>query len=127
MSPGIGDAVAFALGNTAGPEDPLLADIAKRHRGQIKADLVAQFLPQIVGKTSAAVAAAADRRARAAAHRMERLVDRNDDVGDPRLVAVVREEIAAAWPAHAADQPAATQFGEQLFEVGQRDLLPGGD
>ena len=57
----------------------------------------------------------------------DRLVDREDDVGDAGVVAVMREQIAAARPAHALDETAAAQLGEKLLEIGQRNLLPLGD
>src|SRR5438094_6298691 len=37
------------------------------------------------------------------------------------------QEIAAARPAHAVDKAALAQLGEELLEIGQRNLLPRGD
>src|SRR5712691_11326082 len=119
--------VCLALGEAAGAEHALFADVAKRHRAQIQVDLIAQFLPEIMGQTSAAIAAAADRFAGGTSHRVERLVDRDDNVGNPDLVAVMPQAIAAAGPAHAADQATAPQLGKELLEIGERDLLPFGD
>src|SRR5580704_7602347 len=90
-------------------------------------DLVAQFFPQIMGQTSAAVDAAAGYRAGGTSDGVDRLVDSQDDVGDARVVAMMRQQIAAARAAHALDQTAAAQLGEQLLEIRQRNLLPLGD
>src|SRR3954468_874487 len=78
-------------------------------------------------QTSAAVAAAADRLPGRTSHGVDRLVDREDDIGDTRRVAVMREKISAARPADALDEAAATQFREELFEIGQRGLLALGN
>ena len=59
-------------------------------------DLVAQLFPKIVGQTSAAVDAAAGGAAGSTSHRMDRLVDREDDVGDARAIGAARQQIAAA-------------------------------
>ena len=56
---------------------------------------------------------------RRAAGRVDRLVDRENDVGDADLVRRTDQDIAAAGAAHAVDQPALAQFAEQLFEIGQ--------
>src|SRR5712691_3651208 len=50
--------VCLALSEAAGAEDALLANIAERYRAQIQVDPIAQFLLQIMGQTSAAIAAA---------------------------------------------------------------------
>ena len=59
----------------------------------------------------------------AALGRVDRLVDREDDVGDRHRVGGARQAVAAARAAHAFDQPVPAQLAEQLLEVGQRDLL----
>src|SRR4051794_16547758 len=119
--------VGVALVKAAGTEYPPFADIAERHRAQIQVDLIAQLFPKIVGQTSAAIAAAADRRTGATSNRPDRLVDGGDDVGDPRLVAAVRQQITAARAAHAFNQPAAAQLGEELLQIAERDFLPLGN
>jgi len=81
-------------------------------------NLIAQLLPQIMGQTAAAVAAATDRCAGSAARRPDRLVDCEDDVGDANIAPVMGEQITAARTAHALDQPASAQHCEQLFEIG---------
>ena len=111
----------------ARPEDAVLADIGERHRTQIEVDLIAELFPQIVGETSGAIASAADRRAGSAAGGAYRLVDRQNNVGNPGLAAVVRQQITAARAAHALDEPILAQHREELLEVGQRDFLPFGD
>src|SRR5215218_7333932 len=110
---------AAALRREAGAEHPPLADIAERYRAEIEMDLMSQLLPEIVRQTSAAVAAAADRLTGLAADRLDLLVDREDDVGDAGVVAVMCEQISAARPAHAPDEAAAPQFGEKLLQVSQ--------
>src|SRR5207245_2077606 len=50
-----------------------------------------------------------------------------DDIGNTGLAAVVSEKIAAARTAHALHEPALSQHGEKLLEVGQRNFLPFGD
>ena len=118
---------ARAMERAAAAEHAPLAHIGERHRAQIEMDLVAELFPQIVGEAAALVAGAAGRRARRAARGADRLVDREDDVGDARPVGAVRQEIAAARAAHALDQPADAQLGEELLEIGERDLLALGD
>src|SRR5690242_1248157 len=118
-----GRAVA-ALRRDAGAEHAPLAHVAERHRTQVKVDLMAQLFPEVVRQAAAAVAAAADRSAGLAADRLDPFLDREDNVGDAGVVAVVREQIAAARTAHAVDQTTAPQLGEKLFEIGERDLLP---
>src|SRR3954454_23927979 len=81
---------AAALRCEAGAEHPPLADIAERYRAEIEMDLMSQLLPQIVRQASAAVAAAADRLAGFAADRLDLLVNRQDDVGNADVVAVMR-------------------------------------
>ena len=90
-------------------------------------DLAAQLLPEIVRQASAAVAAAADRLAGPASDCLDPLLDREDDVGNAGVVAVMREQITAARPAYAPDETAAAQPGEKLLEIGKRNLLPPRD
>src|ERR1041384_1860623 len=127
VSRSFGGSVNFALGDAAGPKHPPLAAIAERYRAQKKMDLVAQLFPQIVRQTSAPVDAAAGNRSGGTSHRMDRLVDGSDDVADARIVAIICQEVAATRPAHALDQAVAPQFGEELFEVRQGNLLSIGD
>jgi hypothetical protein len=82
----------------------------------------AEIVPQVVGQAALAAGHAAARK-RGAAHRLERLVDRRDDVGDAGPGRRLGQAIAAAGTAHALDQPAAAQAGEQLFEIRQGDVL----
>src|SRR5712692_2151380 len=116
-------ASCIAVDDAAGAEQPLLADIGERDGAEIEMDLVAELLPQIVGQAPALVAAAAGRRTRGAARRPDRLVDGQNDIGDARLAGDEGQEIAAAGAAHAAHESALAQLGEELFQVGQRDLL----
>src|SRR5260370_3978392 len=90
-------------------------------------DLIAELLPQIVGRAPRAIAAAADRRAGGTTRRAYRLIDREDNIGDTGLAAVVSEKIAAARTSYALDEAALAQHGEELLEIGQRNFLPFGD
>src|SRR4051794_28538402 len=114
-------AARLAVDDAAGAEQPALADIGERDGAEIEMDLVAEFLPEIVGQAAALVAAAAGRGAGGAARRPDRLVDCQNDIRDARLAGREGEQIAAARAAHAAHQPALAQFGEELLEIGQRD------
>src|SRR5689334_637560 len=111
----------------AGAEYAPLAHVAERYRAEIEINLPTQLLPEIMRQTSAAIAAAADRRAGFAADRLDLLVNRENDVGDASVVAVTHKEIPAAGTAHALDQTAASQLREKLFQIGQGNLLPPGD
>src|SRR6266478_8031961 len=55
--------------------------------------------------------------------RVERLVDRGDDVRHRDLLRAAREVIAAARTAHAGDQLRAAQLAEQLLQIGKRNVL----
>src|SRR3546814_10831177 len=89
--------------------------------------LFRSLLPEVVGQAARVVAAAAERRARRAARRPDRLVDGEDHIRNPRLVGRARQQIAAARTTHAVDQPAAPQLGEKLLAIGARDFLTLGD
>jgi len=81
-------------------------------------NLVAQLFPQIMGETSALVAAAAKRRAGPAARRADRLVDRENDVGDAGRIAVMREGQVAGFLSRG-------EFSEEnvmRLAVGRRDM-----
>src|SRR6516165_3632060 len=73
------------------------------------------------------IASAANRSARSTARRANRFVDREDDVCNARLTAVAGQKIAATRTTDAPDETALAQEGEQLLEIGQRDLLPFSD
>src|SRR6266436_7873736 len=111
----------------AGSEHAIFADILERHLTQIKVDLIAELLPQIVGRASGAIAAAAHWGAGGTTRRAYRLIDREDNIGDAGLAAVVREKITAARTSDALDEAALPQHREELLEVGQRNFLPFGD
>src|SRR5215468_6074270 len=74
-------------------------------------------------QTPAAVDAAPGSPAGGTSYRLDRLVDGGNDIGDPRIIAVVRQQITTARAAHAFDETVAAQFREELFEIGQRNLL----
>ena len=85
-----------------------------------------QARPQVVRHAAAGVVAHAVFLAGAAGG-VDRLVDRDDDVGDGDLLGLAAERIAAARAARALDELVAAQLAEQLLEVGQRNLLPAAD
>src|SRR5260221_6468917 len=88
-----GSAVGVALNDAAGAEHPLVAHIAERHRAEVKADLIAELFPKIVGQASAAITTAADRGAGTTSHRADRLVDRQNDVAHAGCFAGIRPQI----------------------------------
>ena len=94
---------------------------------EVEVDLVAEFFPEIVGQTAAARGMAASSGAWTTARGAERLIDRDDDVGDANLLTDAGQLVAAARAADAAHQVVAAQLAEQLLEVGERDLLALGD
>src|SRR5690242_13876173 len=96
----------------ASPEDAARHDIGERHRAEEEMDLVAELFPEVMGEAARLAALAADRGARRAARRADRLVHREHDVGDPRVLGGGGEEIAAARPADAAHQPGLAHPGE---------------
>src|SRR5260221_4321170 len=116
-----GTAARLAIDDAAGAEQSPLADIGERNGAEIEMNLIAELFPQIVGETAALIAAAAGRRARGAARRPDRLVDRPNDVRDAGLARRGSPQITAARAAHAAHQAAFAQLGEELFQIGQRD------
>src|SRR4051794_41886817 len=67
-------------------EDPALAHIGDGDAAEIEVDLVAQFLPQVMGQAAAAVGPAPGGRAGGAAGGADRLVHRQDDIGDPHRI-----------------------------------------
>src|SRR3546814_16817785 len=79
-----------------------------------------------MGLAATLVAAAAERLAGRAAGGTDRLVDRQDDVGDARLAGRMSEQVAAARPAHGTHKAAKPELGEELPQIGQRELLPLG-
>src|SRR5579885_2874768 len=121
---GGGRGALLAMERAAAAEDTLLDHVGERHRAQIEMDLVAELFPEIMGETAALAATAAHRRARRAARGADRLIDRQDDVGDARFVRAMTEQVAAARTAHALDEAGGAQLGEELLEIGERDLLP---
>src|ERR1700730_15304726 len=119
-------AALLAMQRAAAAEHALLDHVGEADRSKIQMDLVAELFPEVRGETSGLAAAAAHRRSRRAARSADRLVDGEDDVGDPRLLGRVSQEVAAPRPAHASDQPGDAQLGEELLEIGERYLLPLG-
>ena len=90
-------------------------------------DLLTQIFPQIMGDATRARLGAALGAAGLAAGGSDGFVHRQNDVGNAQFARRARQAIAATGAAHAGDQPAAPQLGEQLFQIGKRDVLPRGD
>src|SRR5690348_3709282 len=118
---------ALAMQRAGAAQDALLADIGKRHRAQIKVNLIAELFPEIMRQAATLVAGATRGGARRAAGGADRLVDRKDNIGNARSGRAMREEIAAARAAHALDEVGAAQLRKQLLEIGERDFLTLGD
>src|SRR5512146_511040 len=117
----------LAMERAGAAQDALLADIGERHRAQIEMDLIAELFPKVVREAAALVASTARGRARRAARGADRLVDREDDVGNARSGRAMRQKIAAARATHALDEIGAAQLGKKLLEIGKRDFLALGD
>src|SRR5512146_1159812 len=113
----------LAMERAGAAQDALLADIGERHRAQIEMDLIAELFPKVVREAAALVASTARGRARRAARGADRLVDREDDVGNARSGRAMRQKIAAARATHALDEIGAAQLGKKLLEIGKRDRL----
>ena len=64
----------------AGAEHVFIDHVGQGYRIQIKVNLVAQFLSQIMGQTAAFVPLATGRRPRRTAGRLDRFIHRQDDI-----------------------------------------------
>ncbi len=69
----------------------------------------------------------AGRRVGLAACGADRFVDRQDRIGDAGVVDRAGQQIAAARTTHRLHQAGPAQFGEELFEIGQRNFLAAGN
>src|SRR3546814_11924277 len=109
---------ALALGaadQPAGAQHPPGDHVRHAHRAEIEVDLVAELFPEVMGLAATLVAAAAERLAGRAAGGTDRLVDRQDDVGDARLAGRMSEQVAAARPAHGTQKAATPELAEELL------------
>jgi len=97
-------------------------ELRQRDRAQKTEDVRVEVRPQLVRHAALAVILAT--LASAALGRVDRLVDRDNDVGDGNHLGTTRKTIAAAGTAHAFDEAMAAQLAEELFEIRQGDLLP---
>ena len=93
-------------------------------------DLLAEFVPEVVGLAFdlgavgvAHAAAAAD----GAAGGAEGFVHRLHDLGDGDLAGRAGQPVAAAGAAGGDHQPGPAQAAEKLLQVAQAELLAGGD
>jgi hypothetical protein len=87
-------------------------------------DLVAEILPQMMRQTGLSHLAVT---LALAFGSIEGLAYSIDNFSDIDFITGSAEQIAATRPPHAADELASPQFGKQLLQVGQRDILPFGD
>src|SRR5260221_9515386 len=87
-------------------------------------DLIAELFPEIMGEAARLAAAAADGRARRTARGADRLVLREDHVGDARLVGAITREISAPEGPPSPYKARGAQLVEVLHEVGKGDILP---
>ena len=90
-------------------------------------DVGGEPLPELVGEPLLDRAAGAAGGAGAARERVHRLVDGGEDLGDADLLDWPGEAVAAAGTAHRLDDLGAAELHEELFEVGEADLLALGD
>ena len=79
-------------------------------------DLAAERRPQLVGDAFLAIDAAIDGIALAAGH-LKRFVDRLDDLGNPDVVGLAGQGVAAPRPAGALDQICTPEFSEKLLQI----------
>jgi hypothetical protein len=89
-------------------------------------DLAAERRPQLVGDAFLAIDAAIDGIALAAGH-LKRFVDRLDDLGNPDVVGLAGQGVAAPRPAGALDQICTPEFSEKLLQILLADPLAVGD
>ena len=87
----------------AGAEHAFIDHVGQGDRIQIKVNLVAQFLPQVVGQTTTLVPCAPGRRSRRTPGRLDRLVNGDNDVGDAGFGGRVGQQVAAAGATDALD------------------------
>ena len=106
--------------------EPAADHVGQRHRGQIAFDLPAHLLPEVVGQALLALEHAALALG-VAAGGAQRLVHGHDNVGDVGLRGGPGQPIAAAGTARTLHQTAPPQPREELFQIGERDLLAYGD
>ena len=100
-------------------------EFSQGHRAEVLEHFFVQAGPQFVRHARPhifrAIALAATIR------RIERLVDRMNDVGNGNRLQGLGQVVATTGSANAGNQLAATQFAEQLLEVGKGNLLPLAD
>src|SRR5204862_5032801 len=104
----------------------LVDQLLERDRIEELDHLGVEARPEVVRHAAAGVLAHAVFLAGAAGG-VDRLVDRDDDVGDRDLLRLAAERIAAARAAGALDELVPPELAEQLLQVRQRDLLPAAD
>ena len=76
-------------------------------------NLVAEILPEVVGQTDFTLLAITFA---PALGRIQRFADGIDDLRNMDVTVAASQPVTAARAAHAADQLALAQFGEQLFD-----------
>ncbi len=87
-------------------------------------DLSAQVFPQVVGQADFTILTVPSTTALRGIHRF---VDGVDNLGDENRISASPQLVTAARTAHANDQGALPEFGEQLFQVRLRNRLSLGN
>jgi hypothetical protein len=87
-------------------------------------DLLAEIIPQFMRQAALALLAVTRT---VAARGFNRLINCRDNLGDRDAVGGPTEGVPAARSTSASDEIPPSQAREQLFEVGQRDILPRRD
>ena len=100
-----------------GGRQPALQHVQQGYRAQEGVDLVAELLPQVVGEALAAIGPAAGGAHFGAARGGDRLVDRQNDLRNPRLGRAARQAVTTAGATHALDQLGTAQAGKKLLEI----------
>src|SRR6185436_5014766 len=103
-----------AFDRTRASQHTPLDHIVERYGGEKHLDLSAEFLPQIVGKTAAGPAETAFRTLYAAARRLDRFINRNNDVGDAHFGCGLRQAVSAPRPSRGYNKAAAPELAEKL-------------
>lgn len=103
----------------------LIDQILQRHRIQVIDHLAIERGPEFMRHALARLAVVAARTVplAATAGGVQRLVHGEDDVGHGHVARQAGERVTAAGAAHAVHEFVATQFPEQLFQVGKRNIL----
>src|SRR5436309_1020246 len=100
----------------------LLHHVRERNRRQEHVNLPTKLLPEIVRDAARSGCRAAPCATRLAARGGNRLVDRQNDIGDAQLRRWPAQSVAAARAPHTSHQATATKLREELLEIRQRNF-----